>query len=185
MAETWHFCTASVSGGFANNGLALSGRKSLVDIFNRTGTNKIIRVYRIFAFPNSAGTINQLNLFELRRTSDAQGGFSHLIPIARDTNNAALNAQTTCGFSRTVTGTNVFRRFIKATAGPVVSNGRINEFECVVPFAEIWNTGYQDANVQPITCRAGQGVDIFSMHSVAGAPANGMDIEFEFTSMSS
>jgi hypothetical protein len=48
----------------------------------------------------------------------------------------------------------------------------------LVPFAEIWNAGYGDTNVEPIVSRAAEGVQLFHSGSSAVGTA---DLEIEFT----
>jgi hypothetical protein len=50
---------------------------------------------------------------------------------------------------------------------------------CLVPFAEIWNSGYGDSVVDPVTCRAGfnEGFTIQSLTQTVGTA----DLEIEFT----
>jgi hypothetical protein len=52
----------------------------------------------------------------------------------------------------------------------------------LVPFAEIWNAGYGDTNVEPLVCRSSEGVQL--LHSGTSAVGTA-DLEIEFTDAAS
>ena len=71
-----------------------------------------------------------------------------------------------------------FRRVMVSSDEPVVSGATWDELECVVPFSVIWDSGYGDSNVAPMTFRQNQGFDLQqSTTSVVGVS----DLHFEFT----
>jgi hypothetical protein len=114
---------------------------------------------------------------QVRRITAASGGTA-VTPVKHDTNSSALDANTTCGTNRTVTGSDIFRRFLFVNEEPVVAGTTQANWLTLVPFAEIWNAGYGDTNVEPIVCRAAQGVQLFHSGSSAVGTA---DLEIEFT----
>jgi hypothetical protein len=151
-------------------------------VFNAAGTAKILRIYRAYHFNNSLTSVTGvLTTLRVTRTTAASGG-SSVTPVAHDTANAALDANTTGGTGRTVTASDVFRQYIYSNDEPTVSGSSMDEWELFVPFAEVWNAGYADANVQPIVCRAGQGFQLLHQGSSAVGAA---DFEIEFTSAAS
>jgi len=99
-------------------------------------------------------------------------------PVKHDSNSSALDANTSCGTGRTVTGTDIFRRFLFVNEEPIVAGTTQANWLTLVPFAEIWNAGYGDTNVEPIVCRAAEGVHLF--HSGTSAVGTA-DLEIEFT----
>jgi hypothetical protein len=62
---------------------------------------------------------------------------------------------------------------------PTVSTADWDALMCLVPFAEIWNSGYGDTFVDPVTCLAAtaQGFTIQSITQTVGTA----DLEIEFT----
>ena len=169
MANTWRATSGAI---------AYANAKDMLNVFNGGASARIIRAYRAFFFNNgTAGVTGVLTTLQIRRLTAASAG-SAVTPVKHDTANSALDAATTCGTGQTVTGTDVFRRLLYSNDEPTVSGATQDEWELLVPFAEIWNAGYGDANVQPIVCRATQGFEIFHSGSSAVGSA---DAEIEFT----
>ena len=65
---------------------------------------------------------------------------------------------------------------------PATGTGTNDELECIVPFMYVWDAGYGDTNVEPITLREGQGLTL--LHTVTSAVGN-CDAAFEFTDAAS
>lgn len=169
MANTWRATGAAVT--FAN-------AKSMLDVFNATSSARIIRCYRGYQFNNGTGAVTGvLTTMQIRRITAASAGTT-VTPVAHDTSNSALDANTTAGHNRTATGSDIFRRYLWSNDEPSVSGTTQDEWELLVPFAEVWNAGYGDSNIQPIVCRATQGFNIF--HSGSSAVGSN-DFEIEFT----
>ena len=169
MAATWRATSQAV---------AFASAKSMIDVFNATGSARIIRVYRMYQLNNGVATVTGvLTTMRVNRTTAASGGTT-LTPVKHDTASAALAAQTTCGTNRTITRTDVFRQYLWSNDEPAVSGATLDEWELLIPFGEVWNAGYGDSNVEPLTCRAAFGVEI----QQSGASAVGTnDFEIEFT----
>lgn len=169
MANTWRAVAPAVS--FASG-------KSMLDIFQSGSGTRVHRAYRLYQFNNGLTTITGvLTTMAVSRITTATGGAS-VTPVAHDTNNSALSANTTAGTGRSTTETDVFRQYVWSNDEPSVSASSMDEWELFVPFAEVWNAGYGDTNVQPITCRATQGVQI---RQVGTSAVGANDFEIEFT----
>jgi len=173
MADTWR-ATAQ--------GVAFASGKSMLDIFNATGSSRVLRVRRAYQFNNGltlvTGVLTNMRLY---RTSAASAGTA-VTPVAHDTGNTALHANITAGHNRTVTDGDLFRQYIWSNDEPTVSAATMDEWELLVPFAEVWNAGYGDSNVQPITLRENQGFHIKNQGSTA---VGTNDFEIEFTNEAS
>lgn len=169
MADTWRATSQAV---------AYASGKSMLDIFNATGSARILRVRRAYHFNNGLGAVTGvLTNMRLYRSTAASVGAA-VTPVAHDTNNTALAAEITAGTGRTITDSDLFRQYIWSNDEPAVSGATMDEWELLVPFAEVWNAGYGDTNVQPIVCRAVQGFHIKQQGSSAVGTA---DLEIEFT----
>lgn len=169
MAATWR----ATSGG-----VAFAASKDMLNVFNGASSTRVIRAYRAYQFNNGTGAVTGvLTTMQVRRITAASVGTA-VTPVAHDTASSALNVNTTSGTNQTVTGTDIFRRLVWSNDEPTVSGNTQDEWELLVPFAEIWNAGYGDTNIEPVVCRPGFGFEIF--HS--GATAVGTnDFEIEFT----
>ena len=169
MANTWRATSQAV---------AFASGKSMLDVFNATGSTRIVRIRRAYQFNNgTSGVIGVLTAMRLYRTTTASAG-STVTPVKHDTDNTGLNANTTCGTGRTCTDSDLFRQYIWSNDEPSVSGATQDEWELLVPFCEVWNAGYGDTAVQAIVCRAVQGFHIKQQGSSA---VGTNDFEIEFT----
>lgn len=172
MAATWHAFTQAAT--YAAN-------KHMLDVFNGSSSAKTINVYRAWLFNNqSAAITGVLNFVSIFRTSASSAGTS-VTPVAHNTASAALDANTTAGTGRTITTVSQFRRLLMSPDEPTVSTLDWDALGTLVVFAEIWNSGYGDSNVEPIACRTGQneGFTIQSITQTVGTA----DLELEFTNV--
>jgi hypothetical protein len=169
MAATWHAYTQAAA--YATN-------KHMLDVFNNSGATTV-RVYRAWLFNNQTSNVNGvLNFVSIFRTSASSGGTA-VTPVAHNTSNTGLPAQVTAGTGRTITNGAQFRRLLMSPDEPNVSTADWDALMCLVPFAEIWNSGYGDSVIDPITCRAtvAEGFTIQSITQTVGVA----DLELEFT----
>ena len=159
-------------------GIAYASSKDMLNVFNGTATARVIRVYRAYWFNNgTAAVTGVITTAQCRRITAASGGTA-VTPVKHDTNSSNLDAATTAGTNQTTTGTDIFRRFLFVNEEPVVAGTTQANWLTLVPFAEVWNAGYGDTNVEPVTCRASQGFQLF--HSGTSAVGTA-DLEIEFT----
>ena len=100
-----------------------------------------------------------------------------------DTANAALNANTTAGFGRTITVGSIIRSLLNSPDEATAEVLDWDSVQTLVPFAEIWNAGYGDTVVQPVTCHAAENRG-FSIQSITQTVGNA-DFEITFTDAAS
>jgi hypothetical protein len=169
MAATWRATSGAV---------AYANAKDMLNVFNNTGSTRIIRAFRGYWFNNGTAAVSGvITTAQCRRITAASAGTA-VTPVKHDTNSSALNANTTCGTNQTVTGSDIFRRFLFVNEEPIVGGTTQANWLTLIPFAEVWNAGYSDTNVEPIVCRATQGFELFHSGSSAVGTA---DLEIEFT----
>lgn len=170
MAQT--YTAAAIGTAFGNN-------KSMLGIFNGSGSGRIIRVYRVWVLNNqTAGVTGVLTTWTLRRSS-AQSAGTAITPTKHDTASEAMPAQVAIATGGTVTQTSdvAFRAWVWSNDEPAASSATSDELECLIPLNCVWDsTG--DSNIEPIVLREGQGLDV--RHS--GSSAVGIaDVFAEFT----
>jgi hypothetical protein len=139
----------------ANVQVALNAtNRHLLNVFNASSP-RILRVYRIFIFPfgGSVGT----GFVQLWRITSANGG-TPLSPTPHDSTAPSLHNSITSGFNQTVTENVILRRVLWQTGAPAYSTVNFHTLLTLVPFAEIWNAGYTNPNIQPLTCPANQAI---------------------------
>ncbi len=169
MANTWRATAQAV---------AFASGKSMIDLFNGGAATRVLRVARMYQFNNGVTAVTGV-LTEMRvnRITASSAGTS-VTPVAHDTNNSALEAAATAGTGRTTTVGSLLRKYLWSNDEPAVSAATMDEWELLVPFAEVWNAGYGDTDVQKVVARANQGYEIRQQ----GASAVGSnDFEIEFT----
>ena len=170
MANTWQAVQAAVT--FAAN-------KFMLDVFNSSSSTRYIRIYRAYYFNNQTEAITGvLNVMRVGISSASTGGTA-VTPITMDSSNATLNANTTAGHNRTVTSSSVLRTLLTSPDEATVTTLDWDALATLVPFAEIWNAGYGDTNIQPVTLRASESRG-FYIQSVTQTVGNA-DFEIMFT----
>jgi hypothetical protein len=159
-------------------GTAFASNKSLLSLFNGAGSGRVLRVYRVWALNHqTAGVTGVMTAIELRRITASTGGTAQT-PVKHDTNSAALVAQITAAAGPTDTVTDLFRRVLWSGDEPAVGTGTNDEMECLPANGLLWDAGYGDSNVEPITLREGQGL---SLRQPGANTIGVIDVMFEFT----
>ncbi len=161
-------------------GAAFANAKDMLNVFQNVSGTNVVRVYRCYQFNNGVAAVaGVLTTMQIRRITAASVGTA-VTPVKHDPASANLSANITSGTNQTVTGSDIYRRYLWSNDEPTVSAATQDEWELLVPFAEVWQAGYGDANVEPLTCRNGTagGIEIF--HSGSSAVGSN-DFEIEFT----
>lgn len=174
MAATWRAIATGVTWSTA--------AKCMLKVFNASGSGVVLRVYRIWVLNNqTAAVTGVLPPYTLVRTSTVGSGGTVITPVALDTNSTALPAQVTAMSGDSSIGTidATFRRAIHSSDEPAVGGMTLDEFEGIIPFNLLWDGGYQDTNVEPITLREGFGVMVHN--TLIASAAGNADIIIEFT----
>lgn len=160
--------------------VAYNTGKSIIDVSQDNTGAKVDKLWRVYHFNNGTAAITgSLTSFQVRRTTltTTPAGGATITIILHDTANT-LDTHTTAGTGRTITDSDLFRQYLYSTDEPTVSAATMDEWELFVPFAEVWNAGYADTNVQPLTFRAGFGTHL----KQTGTQTTGTtDVEMEFT----
>lgn len=163
----------------AGIGVAFGNNKSMLGIFNGSGSGRVVRVYRVWVLNNqTAAVTGVLTTWTLRKTS-AQSAGTAITPTKHDTASETAPAQVLFASGATITATAEvpFRAWVWSNDEPAASTGSSDEFETLIPKNCVWDsTG--DANIEPIVLREGQGITV--QHS--GSSAVGIaDIFVEYT----
>jgi hypothetical protein len=161
-------------------GITFAAGKSMLAVFNGVGSERIVRVYRIFILNNqTAAVTGVLTTFEIRRISSLSGGTS-LTFVKHDSINETPPSQivaATGGTTVPVSGA-VFRRLVWSNDEPAVGTGSWDELETIPVLSCVWDAGYGEDDVQPITLREGEGLEV----AHTGTTTVGyVDVYFELT----
>lgn len=176
---------ATVNTWIANvQGVAYGASKHMMDVFNATSSTRYIRIYKAVLLNNGTAAITGvLNQARINALNTSISGGSTNTPIAMDTSNAALNANTTSGNGRTTTVSAILRQIIHSPDEPVVTTLDWDAMGTLIPFGTWWDIGYGDTTVQAFACRASEnrGMSIQSITQTVGTA----DCEMLFTDAAS
>lgn len=161
-------------------GVLLTANKVTLCVFNGAGSGRIVRLYRAWIMNNQyqvSTYTGVLTTLELRRTTSGSGGTA-ITPLKHDSSNESFPAQVVCGTNMTIASSSLFLRAIWQSEEPKTSAITATEYETIPAYTNIFDSGYNDANIQPIVCREGQGVYLINITTTTTGLA---DIFFEVT----
>lgn len=160
-------------------GVTFAAGKVLAGILNAHATEvlKIRRVGLVNMQPSAvAGVICAIELRKYTDTAELSGG-STVTPVAHDSANTAA-ASAVFSFNSTPSGTsNLLRRIWWSSDEPSVGTGTVDELECNIPLNIVWDAGYGESDVQPLTLRQDESMVVYNVSGTVGA----IDVWIEFT----
>jgi len=125
MANTWHSSA---------QGVAYAANKYMINVFNSSSSTRYIRIYRAWLFNNGTGAVTGvLNQARVDLITAASAGTA-ITPVAHDTANSALNANTTSGHNQTCTTASILRQIIHSPDEPTVTTLDWDAIGTLVPF---------------------------------------------------
>ena len=172
MANTWNgfvtgraFAVSSVNAGLLNAG------------------SRVLRLRRVGMLNNQTSAVTGvICLMELRWYSGA--GWTtptSVSAVAHDSTNSPLSS-VTHGYAGTPTGTsNLLRRILWSSDEAGASVATNDELECLVPLNIIWDAGYANSNVQPLTLRTNESFMNYNTAGAAGLADHWMEFTDEAT----
>lgn len=147
-------------------------------VLNRSGT-EVLKIQRIGILDNynSTSGVNDTNLVAIRRYVLADlTGYTYVTPVSHDLANVVPD-NTIIGYGGTPSGTfEVLRRVIYSTNDRVLGYFDWCDWCTIVPWNIIWDAGYRDAAVQPLTLRTREMVCVW--HTNVDAQNSDLWIEF-------
>lgn len=160
-----------------------TSNKVFFSIFNGSGSGKIVKIKRVWVLNAQAsaatGIVQTFGLYKI--TTDTSGGSPTTITATKyDTNSADVPAQITIKTANTTNGTSsLLYQQIFSGDEPAVSTFTMDELEAIPNLMLVWDVGYGNTSIQPLTLRADQGFSIYNA-GVASSAGN-IDINVEFT----
>lgn len=162
------------------SGVAFAATKNMGAVLNGHATEllKIRRVGLLNA--QTAAVTGVLCAIEWRVYQSGSPGLTTptaITPIPHDTTNTSPTTAT-YGHAGTIAGTaSTLRRIFWSSDEAAISTATLDELETLVPLNIIWDTGYADTNLQPLTLRQNQMAMVFNVSGAAGL----LDTWIEFT----
>lgn len=153
MADTWTIDYTLV---------AMTPSKCLMSLWNGVSSAKVLRVYRVFASNSTTVTnFSMLGYIQMHRISAHSGGIAYT-PVTRDTANGALDSNVSAATGATVTLNGKLRTWLWSTNASTSSGTNLHTYELCYPIQCLWDIGYHNGRLQPITLRAGEGIAIIN-----------------------
>jgi len=164
-------------------GTAFAANKSMLTLFNGSGSGLVLRVKRIWMLNNQTSAVTGvLTTMEIRRISASSGGTAGGV-VKHDSTSSSLPAQVTCttGATDTLTSDPALMRFMWSNDEPATGTLTNDEIECIPAFACVWDcTG--DSDLEPLVLRQGEGV---SVRHTGSSTVGIADVIIEFTAAAS
>ncbi len=171
MAETF---TAYYSG------IAFAATKNMAAILNGHAS-EILKIRRVGLLNAQTAAVTGVQCaIEFRAFQGGSPGLTPpttITPTPHDSTNTAPTTAT-YGHAGTIAGTPLtLRRIFWSSDEAAITGNTQDEFETFVPLNIIWDAGYGDANVQPLTLRQDQMAMVYNVSGAAGL----LDTWIEFT----
>lgn len=164
--------------------VTIASAKNMLAIYNAAGSGKIVKVTRIVLQNNqTAAVAGAMSLLQIGGFSGAPTGGTSVTFIKHDTSSAAPPAQVTAVYGPTVITINrLFRQICwgdDEVSTTVDSTVMLDEL-CIFPaLTTVWDAGYGNTDVQPITLREGEGCVV--QFTATGTFVGNMDLSAELT----
>jgi hypothetical protein len=141
-------------------GVTFASNKSMLTVFNGSGSGRVIRVKRIWQLNNqTSGVTGVLTTMEVRRISASSGGTA-VTPVKHDSTSESMPAQVACatGPTDTLTGDAALMRYMWSNDEPAASSLTNDETEVIPVLACVFDCATGDADLEPVVLREGQGL---------------------------
>lgn len=146
---------------YVNNIISANG-KSIFALWNPASSGYTIYVYRIgLVETDIASVTGVMSNLSLRLISACSSGDTISI-IKHNSNNPDMPGSSgiIAASNATVTSGSVLRRLAWSTDEPRNNSASNDEYQGNISLCIIWNAGYKDIRVQPLTLREGEGLHI-------------------------
>lgn len=161
-------------------GVAFAATKNMAAVLNQHAT-EILKIRRIGIVNCQTVAVTGV-LCQLDVRAFFVGGVdltapTAVTPVMHDSTNT-LPTTAVYGYAGTLVGTpETLRRTCWSSDEPAVAGATVDELECLIPLNILFDAGYGDANVQPLTLREDEMVSVYNVSGAAGL----LDTWIEFT----
>lgn len=168
--------------GTAVGGISFATNKSLISLYNLNGSGRVVRIYKIEAKNLSIANVSATVPvpFFIERISAESGGTA-ITPISFRSSNesiASIVSARTNGTTTAVASSIMGTYLISGTDEPAPSSLGADEFWCFPIMCNVWDTGYGETEVEPITLNANQGIQLRQSASLNSQGTFGFYIYF-------
>lgn len=162
------------------SGIAFAATKNMAAVLN-THASEVLKIRRVGILnAQTAAVTGVLCAVEFRAFFAGSPGLTSptaVTPTSHDSTNTAP-ASAVYGHAGTIAGTPLtLRRIFWSSDEATISTATLDELETLVPLNIIWDAGYGESNVQPLTLRQNQMAMVYNVSGAAGL----LDTWIEFT----
>jgi hypothetical protein len=160
------------------NGIAFAATKNMGAVLNAHATEKI-KIRRVGLInAQTAAVTGVACAIELRLYTGASLSGSTAVTPVKHNSTLAAPSSATIGHAGTIGGTPVvLRRVFWSSDEAAISTGTLDEWETLIPMNIIWDAGYYDPTVEPITLNQNEMLMVYNVSGAAGL----LDTWIEFT----
>lgn len=141
----------------------LGNLKSMMSIFNGSGSGKIIRIYKVWAINHAhvaaAGTVTKIILY---KTSNCISGSDISSKVVKhQTTNESIPVKILVKSGATDTTSESIRQvvYISGTSATAIgATYTVNQWESIYALMRIFECGYYNSNLEPIVLRENEGI---------------------------
>ena len=148
-------------------GIANAANKNIIAVQNGTGSGVTMKIRRARLWSSQTGAVTGgTQLFEIGTYSGAYSGGTSLTTaiVSMDSNNSALPGTVVAATNCTATISDIYRRTVMFTDEFAVSDATSDMLSLIPEFNIVWDSGYGEPNIQPLTIAEGNG---FIIHTAA------------------
>jgi hypothetical protein len=158
----------------------------MIAIVNHTGSGRVLRLFRLWLINTASAAVtggtcvSQLD----RCTSVASFTAGTALTFLKHDSNSETPPATVLantGTTTVLTRSGTYRNIMSYNEEIVLSTGHPEDLMTLVPFGLVWDAGYGNSTIQPITMREGEGVVLYTPSSGGGTYAGNVDICAELT----
>jgi hypothetical protein len=155
--------------------VAWAASATMIGLLNNSAN--VVRVYRIWVYNNSVGTVSGGTcIYQLwRGTGTTWTGGTALTPIRHNPagvialTSIGVNTLPTSGFTNTA----LLSQHTISNDEIAVTSLTMEELQAFKATGLIWDAGYGDSNVEPLVIRNGQGIRLLALAAGAGVGQGG------------
>lgn len=164
--------------------IANAANKNIIAVQNGTGSGVTMKIRRANLWTGQTGAVSGgVQLLEIGTYSGAYSGGTALTTaiVSMDSNNSALPGQIVAATNCTATISSIYRQVVMFTDEVAVSDATSDMLSLIPPLNTIWDSGYNDSAVQPLTIDAGSGFIIHTATTGGWNTAGTFNVLVEFT----
>jgi hypothetical protein len=162
---------------------------NMASVLNRSGT-EVLKIRRVSVYTTRTNsTAGSMEYYELRRYTSADvftySQDTQVVSLANDPKSAAPSAAVyASGYASNLRGTYELLRNVvifneRITLDTYVAGNLMLPVQSEIPLSVVWDAGYRDASVQPLTLRASEMITLWK--AAVGGDGPGLTVCFEFT----